>query len=92
MADAPILKNLKLWIDNYSKAGAGDQRAVNDFFICESTEAINSLRVELHAVHQGKVPTEVLDVLVGKPRMLKHKTYQEWARMMLLWLGEASKS
>lgn len=87
MGDVPILKNVKLWADHYGKAGAGDQRAVQDFVICEATDAINSLRSELVAITKGGVPDESLDALVGKPRRLRHESYQEWARMMLVWMA-----
>lgn len=89
MGDVPILKNVKLWADNYGKAGTGDQRAATDFMICEQVDAVNSLRSELVAIKNGQIPDETLDVLVGKPRKIRHETYQEWARLMLLWMANA---
>ena len=87
MGDAPILKNVKLWADQYGKAGSGDQRAAQDFMICEQVDAINSFRSELVAITKGAVPDETLDALVGKPRKMRHESYKEWARMMLVWMA-----
>lgn len=84
----PIFKNIKLWLDGYAASGAGDQRALQDYMICESKEAIDSFRAELMAISKGNFKPEIMDKLLGKKRLVNFPTYDEWAKKMILWMAE----
>lgn len=86
----PILKNIKVFITHYAVSGVEDSRAVKDFKICESDEAVASLRSELQAVANSIAPAQTLDNIVGKNRALQHGTYEKWAKAMLMWLAQPS--
>lgn len=87
MADSPIYKSLMNFIRIYGSAGVSDQRAVQDFMECETSETVRSLQSELSAIMSGKFSIEVFDKTVGVKRRLMHNSYQEWARSMLLWIA-----
>ena len=78
---------VKYWADQYGKSGAEDKHAVEEFMICESTEAVNSLRTELIAMSQGNFDNQILDLLVGVKRRVKFSGFDGWAKMMLLWMA-----
>lgn len=84
----PIFKTLKLWLDGYAASGAGDQRAIQDYMICESKEGIDSLRAEFLAISKGNYKLDSLDKLLGKKRLVNFPTYDEWAKRMILWMSE----
>ena len=86
MSEEPIYKKVVYWVENYGKAGIPDDRAVQEFMICETHETVSSLRSEIIAIADGKFKNETLDVLVGVKRRIKHGSYDAWAKMMLLWL------
>ncbi len=86
-APTPIFRTLKLWLDGYAASGAGDQRALHDFLICESKEGVDSLRSELLAISNGNYKLESLDVLLGKKRLVHFPTYEEWAKRMIVWMA-----
>lgn len=78
---------IKYWAQNYGRADCPDQRAVEDFLECESREFINTFRSQLYAVSQGKYEEDIMGELVGKKREAKHGTYEDWAKLMLLWIA-----
>jgi hypothetical protein len=86
----PILKNITLFIMQYAVSGVEDSRAVKDFRICESNEAVASLRSELQAVSNSIAPDHTLDKILGKKRALQHGSYEKWAKAMLVWLAQPS--
>lgn len=87
MAETPIYKNLTYWVNSYGKSGAPDERGIHDFMECENTETINSLRSELQAVSEMKYKNELMDVLLGAKRRVKHGSFAAWAKLMLLWMA-----
>ena len=88
---APIFKALKLWVEEYGRAGIPDQRAVEDFLECETHEAIRGLQSELQAVQSGYYVEDTMNLLVGTNRVVRHGTYEEWAGMMLKWIASYRK-
>ena len=83
----PIFNRLRMWIREYSRSVGEDQRAIQDFMECETTEAVKALQAELYQIRQGNYLDEALEKLVGKPRKEKFGTYEEWAKMMLMWIA-----
>lgn len=78
---------IKYWIDNYGSVGVGDQRAVNDFMDCETKQLVDGLRNELVGLVQGAPADTILDQIIGQKRKSQFGTYQEWAKLMLLWMA-----
>ncbi|MCB9029578.1 MAG: hypothetical protein H6619_00885 [Deltaproteobacteria bacterium] len=66
-----------------------DKRGVEDFVSCEAHEGVRSLRYELQVIAEGKGQENVLDSIVGLKRKARHGTYQDWAKLMLLWISSA---
>ena len=87
MAEAPIFRALTNWVDAYGRAGVPDQRAVGDFLLCESAEAIRSLQAELIAISRGRYVADSLVVLLGANRREKYGSWEGWAKLMLQWLA-----
>ncbi|MBX7145048.1 MAG: hypothetical protein K1X79_11400 [Oligoflexia bacterium] len=89
MADEifPIYQRITYWVQNYGMGEVNDQRAVENFIECETREAVNMLRHELQLIVEGKFKEEILDKLVGVKRKVKYGPYQEWAKLMLLWIA-----
>ena len=87
MTQVAFLRNLSSWIRDYSGAGIPDQKAVENFIECESVEAVRSLGNELRAIANGMIDDGDLDRTVGMNRKLYHRSYQEWAKAMLLWIA-----
>jgi hypothetical protein len=86
-----VHKEVKYWYDNYAQGSPDDQRSVENFCVCESTEAIRIFQNELIGIMNGNHRAETLDIILGKDRVLKHGTYEEWAKLMLRWMAEARK-
>ncbi len=80
-------KQVQYWLQNYGNAGNPDQRAVETYMDCETTEAVGSLRNELIGISRGNYEDKSMDLTVGVKRRMRHGTYQEWARLMLLWMA-----
>ena len=83
--------DVKYWVQNYGMAGVEDKRAVETFVDCETDEKIKTFREQLLSISKGKYEERVLDAFVGKGRAKKHRSYDEWAKLMLLWLHEFAK-
>lgn len=75
------------WIQNYGNAGIPEQKAVEVFMDCETREMINSFRSEIQGIAQGNFQEESLDKIVGTNRKIKFGSYQEWAKLVLLWIA-----
>ena len=82
-----MYKQVTYWAKNYGAGGVPDQRAVQDFVECETTEVISTFRGELASIAQGKYDEATLDQLVGQKRKVLHNSYKEWAKLMLMWLA-----
>ena len=82
-------KELRFWVAHYAHPELEDKRAIQDFWENEPIERHNSLRVELVAISRGAFDEQVLDEVIGKRRVARHSSYQEWAKLMLLWLSQA---
>jgi hypothetical protein len=80
-------KQVNYWLQMYGNSGIPDQRAVETYIDCETSEAVQSLRNELIGISRGNYQDAPFDVSVGVKRRVRHGTYQEWARLMLLWMA-----
>lgn len=87
MAESPIYKQVTYWVQYYGNSGAPDQRAVETFMDCETREVVVMLQNELRGISLGNFRPEILDRLVGAKRRMNHGSYQEWAKLMLLWMS-----
>lgn len=85
----PDYKRLRMWVDEYASAGIPDQKALEVFIECETDETIRLFRNEIMSVSKGNFNEETMDRILGKGRKAKHKTYEEWAQLALLWLSTA---
>lgn len=72
-------------------AGTGDtdQRDLGVFKSYETKERFRQLQAELLWVKDGLVDEVVCDKVVGKTRKSRYQSYQNWARLMMLWAVSA---
>lgn len=84
----PIYKTVKYWLENYAPSISDDRRAMQEFMECETDELIRSLRTELYSMSQGNYDNDILTKLIGRGRLAKYSTYDEWAKLALLWISE----
>lgn len=89
--NAPHYKKVVQWAKEYGSSGLPDQRALQDFIDCETDEAISGLKSELIGISQGNYRDEIFDKVVGVNRRLRHTSYGEWAKLMLMWLASYNK-
>ena len=82
-----MLIKIRYWSEYYAKPGYTDDRAIQDYMVCEHAEAISSLRGELVGIKEGYFKDDTLKVLLGPMRETRYGSYQEWAKMMLLWMA-----
>jgi hypothetical protein len=87
-----VYKQVVYWAKNYASGGGPDQRHVQDFVECETTETITTFRAELYGISQGNYEEENLDKLIGQKRRILFGSYQEWAKTMLMWLASYHKA
>ena len=86
-----MLKQITYWVKVYGSGGNPDQRAVQDFVDCETTEVLSTFRAELMGISLGKADEKTLDQVVGNKRKVLYNSYQEWAKLMLMWLAAYMK-
>lgn len=87
MGEATTHKNVTYWFKTYANPGISDQRAVETFMDCEAAEGAAGLRTELQAIRSGNYREQSLDMVMGAERRIRHGSYEEWARAMLMWMG-----
>jgi hypothetical protein len=79
-------KWLPYWAQNYGKGGIPDQRAVQDFMDCETVDAVQRFRSELYSISQGNFDERIVEIMVGQGRKTVYQSYEEWSRLMLMWM------
>ena len=82
---------VRFWIQNYCQGDMDDKRNLENLIICEGDEILKPFRLQLHSIAQGLYDEELMDQLAGKKRKVKHGSYENWARLILLWAGEMKK-
>lgn len=82
-----VYTRIKSWVDEYGNAGQEDKRAIEEFIMIEAAEAVNLLRGELMQMAKGNYSQDNLDKIVGIKRRVKHGSYDEWAKLMLIWMA-----
>jgi len=75
------------WNKEYGSSGASDQRAIQTFMDCETDEKIRALRGQLYSISTGKFDAATLDKQLGAGRASKHGSYEQWAKLMLMWMA-----
>lgn len=78
---------LRAFIQNYARADVPDQRAIQDFLECETSEVIRPLQGELQLVAAGRFDKDIFDKAIGIKRRAKFESYENWARLMLQWIA-----
>lgn len=66
--------------------GGEDQKAVRLFKDYESQEKLRRLQFELTAIKDGKATFKACDRIIGKKRKERYSSYENWAKLMLLWI------
>ena len=84
----PDYKHVRTWIEWFGHGQMPDQRAVHEFMDIEQREVIASLRVELFALSQGRFDVKIMDQVLRPKRKMKHGSYEQWAKYMLIWMAE----
>lgn len=79
---------LKYWAQTYAHPGLEDKRCLHDFLDAESSESIASFKNDLVAVKNGNFDPKILVQIIGYQREIRHKSFQEWAKLMILWASE----
>ena len=83
-----MLSNLRNWKMYYAKPGYPDIRSMQDFVECETDETLKALMAELNGIKNMNFSDEALRTLLGQNRIVKHKSYAEWAGLMLIAIAE----
>ena len=83
----PSYKNLRYYLESYGVPGTTDDRAVRVYAEVEAYQAVQSLRAELIAIKEGRYSEDAMNALLGKKRAVKYGSYEDWARLMLMWLA-----
>ena len=87
MGESPIYQRVTFWVREYGGGDLSDKVGVETFMECETDELVVSLRNELAGIAAGNFKEESLDQIVGAKRRLRHGSYVEWAKLMLLWMS-----
>lgn len=82
---------IRYWIQHYGQGDVEDKRGVENVVICEGDEFLRPFQTQLYAVSRGDFSEEGMDKLVGPKRKIKYTSYENWAKLMLLWLQESRK-
>ena len=83
-----MLSNLRNWKMYYAKPGYPDIRSMQDFIECETDETLKGLMAELNGIKNMNFSNESLRALLGQSRIARHKSYSEWAGLMLIAIAE----
>jgi hypothetical protein len=86
MSGQPFYKMISYWMQSYGSVGVADQKAVETFVECETAESVKILQSELQSVLRGNYTVDGMDKLVKAKRRILHNSYEEWAKLMLLWI------
>jgi len=78
---------IKEFVSVYANGSGDDQRSAQSFCDCEANETIESLRSELISVSSGNFNPNTFDLLVGKGRIGKYGSYDNWAKLVLQWIA-----
>lgn len=81
---------IKYWLEHYA-LNSPDNRAVGDFIECESNEVFSSFRNEIIGISRGSYQPDTLDQLLGRTRAMRYESYDEWAKMVLIWIADYRK-
>jgi hypothetical protein len=87
MTTTVIYNRVAYFVKEYGSSGIPDQRAVQEFMECETAEMIRSLQNELIGLSKGNYDREVMDKVIGVKRRTLFGSYEEWAKLMLMWIS-----
>ncbi len=87
----PNYKQLRYFVQQYGRIDVPDHRAIWDYVELETDEMVRTFRSELRAVSKKNYDEEVMHNILGKRRMVKHGSYDEWARQLLLVMASRKR-
>lgn len=87
-ATKPSYKYLRYFCKQYGRKEVADQRAAQDFIECEPDHTVKAFKAEIYGIFHGKYNPETMDAIAGQHRKVRYGSYEEWARLMLLWMVE----
>jgi hypothetical protein len=82
---------IKEFVSTYANGTGDDKRSAQTYCDCESDEAVEALRRELTAVAHGNFNADAFDLTVGKARVAKYGSYNQWAKLCLQWIAHSRK-
>ena len=90
--DRTYLPEVQYYMRTYAQSlGNNDKKAATVFKQYESMERVRRLQNELQNIKDGRASDNICNQLMGKKRKSKHKTYEHWAELMLLWINSAQR-
>lgn len=86
------LPSIEFLIKTYANHSEGnDQKAVENFQRFETTEKMSRLKNELLWIRDGIVTDSTCDRVLGATRKVKFESYDNWARMIMIWISQIKK-
>ncbi len=86
------LPSLEHMIKAYANHNDGnDQKAIDTFNMFETTEKMSRLKNELLWIRDGIVTEQTLERVLGLPRKIKFESYENWAKIMMIWISQLKK-
>lgn len=80
----PAYNRVRYWLENYAHPELPDAMGIEDFVENEPIEHVRSFQNELHNIVNGNYNEEHLTQILKAGRKVKHGSYSNWARLMLL--------
>lgn len=87
----PTYKILREWLKYYARPEAEDRRMIQEYMEIETAEKIRGIRAELIALKNAQYKEKSMKDFLGPRRLLKHKTPEDWAKSMLLWMADKKR-
>ena len=80
----PKYEGVRYWVQNYADSEVEDLHTIEDFMHQEPVDRLRSFQHELHNISKGNYSDEYLGGVLSPKRRVKHGSYSNWARLMLL--------
>lgn len=84
-------KHIRYWAEHYAHPGVSDQSSVENAMICESDEFLRPFQAQLNSIIQGSFDEQALDRILTTNRRQRHGSYENWAKLMLMWIQGVKK-
>lgn len=87
-----LIPTIEYFQKTYGGSCEGDDRkAVQLFADYEAQEKLRRLQQQLIMVRDGRVSEKICHRVIGKKRVVRHESYQGWARLMLQWIASRKR-